>query len=67
MAWKKGTKIATFQGQVKVRRELQAIASKMTVQHWLSQEYVKARIENIILDYWGAMGPDCMFGRLATA
>ena len=66
MPWKKGTKITKFNSQVRLRRQLKVLIRK-TYLHWVSKEDLQNDIENIILDYWGSMGPDCMFGRLAAA
>lgn len=59
MAWKDGTKIAKFGGQVQLRKELQRSASSIR-RGWMNNEDAADELVNIILDYWGAMGPDCM-------
>lgn len=66
MPWKKGTKIAKFDGQVQARRALKRLSKQLKVGTWLSQEDVD-ELTNIILDYWGSMGPDCQRKQLEAA
>ena len=66
MAWKDGTKIAKYNHQNFLRKDLKMLATRITV-YQMERENIREELTNIILDYWGSMGPDCITGRLETA
>ena len=58
--WKEGTKIASYHHQVSLRADLRGLLRSIAFK-WNLRKELQEELTNIILDYWGTMGPDCCF------
>lgn len=67
MAREKEVKILNYKTQVKLRKAWERLYSKSPLVNCCARKDFRDALENIILDYWGATGPDCMVGRLEAA
>lgn len=60
MHWKEGTKIAIYAEQVHLHKKLRRVVSGISEDGWMSKKDCAEELQNIILDFWGSMGPDCI-------